>query len=393
MRALVWAGVNDLSVEDVPEPRLLNGSDVILKVLASATCGSDLHLIDGYVPAMRNGDVIGHEFLGEVVEIGPDVRTLAIGDRVVVASPIACGHCWFCLNGYYSSCDNSNPQPAPTEMLYGAAPAGIFGYSHALGGFAGSHAEYVRVPFADVGCFKVPDGLDVDAAVYASDAVPTGWLGAEFCDLRGGEVVAVWGAGGVGQMAARSAMLMGAERVIVIDRLPERLAATREHIGAETLDMNEVDVMEALLEATGGRGPDACIEAVGMEAESAGIEHAYDRTKQALRLSSDRLSSLRQAIIACRKAGVVSVMGVFGGLSDKFPMGAVVNKGLTIRASQQRGQAHIPMLLERMVAGDIPTAHLTTHPMSLEQAVHGYDLFKRKEDGCLRAVFHPGAVI
>jgi threonine dehydrogenase-like Zn-dependent dehydrogenase len=393
MKAVVWAGVNEVSVEEVPEPRLLNVGDALVRVLASATCGSDLHLIDGYIPGMRSGDVLGHEFLGEIVETGPGVRTLSVGDVVVVASPVACGQCWFCTQGLYSSCDNGNPQPAAAEALYGFAPTGFYGYSHVTGGFAGSHAEYVRVPFADVGCFKIPDGLGIDEAVYASDAVPTGWMGASFCDLQGGETVAVWGAGAVGQMAARSAYLQGAERVVIIDRRSDRLEMAAGAVGAEPLHAQSKDVMDALLEITAGRGPDACIEAVGMEADSDGIQHAYDRAKQVLRLSSDRLGSLRQAIMACRKSGIVSVIGVFGGIDDKFPMGAVMNKCLTIRAGQQRGQAHIPMLLDRMASGEISTAHLTTHPMSLDDAVLGYDLFKHKRDGCVRVVFHPTQTI
>jgi threonine dehydrogenase-like Zn-dependent dehydrogenase len=391
MKALTWQGVNKLAIETVDDPQLVNSEDAIIRVTATATCGSDLHLIDGYVPAMREGDVIGHEFMGEVVEIGPDVRGLSVGDRVVVPSVIACGRCWYCKQGMYSCCDNGNPQPAIAETAYGFAPAGIFGYSHAMGGFAGSHAEYVRVPFADYGCFKVPDALPDDAAVYASDGVPTGWMGADMCQLRGGEVVAVWGAGGVGQMAARSAYLLGAEQVVVIDRLPERLAQAERYAGAVPLDYTEVNVVDALRELTGGRGPDACIEAVGMEAHGTGPQYVYDRAKQAARLQTDRGLTVRQAIMACRKGGTVSILGVFGGVIDKFPLGAVVNKALTIRSGQQHGQRYVPMLLERMARGEIETAHLTTHPMPLSEAVEGYEMFKKKQDGCVRAVFHPAA--
>ena len=389
MKAVVWQGVNQLAVEDVDEPLLLNDQDAILRVRASATCGSDLHLIDGYIPSMRQGDILGHEFLGDVVETGPGVERLQVGDRVVVCSVIACGRCWFCQQDLFSLCDDTNPNPAIGEALWGQACAGIFGYSHMTGGFAGSHAEYVRVPFADQGCFLVPEGLDDDAAVYASDAVPTGWMGADNADIRSGDVVAVWGAGGVGQMAARAALLMGAERVVVIDRFPERLRMTEEVIGAETLDYTAVDVHQVLLELTAGRGPDRCIEAVGMEAHDTGVAHAYDRAKQALRLHTERGTTLRQAIRACRKGGVVSVLGVFGGFLDKFPLGAAMNKGLTLRLGQQHGHRYIPMVLERMAAGDIPTGHLTTHPLPLDQAVQGYELFKHKHDGCVRAVFHP----
>ena len=389
MRALTWQGVNDLKVEDVPEPKLLNGRDALLRVRATATCGSDLHLLGGYVPAMREGDIIGHEFIGEVVEVGPGVERLRVGDRAVVCSIIACGRCWPCRNGLFSACDNSNPHPAMAEAVWGHAPAGIFGYSQLTGGYAGSHAEYVRVPFADEGCFVVPEGLDDDTAVYASDAVPTGWMGADNADIAPGDVVAVWGAGGVGQMAARAAILMGAGAVVVIDRFPERLAQAADVIGAVPLDYEEMDVYDTLLDMTGGRGPDRCIEAVGMEAHAHGVEQVYDRTKQALRLSTERAASLRQAIRCCRKGGTVSVLGVFGGLLDKVPVGAALNKGLTIRGAQQHGQRYIAMLLERMAAGDIPAGHLTTHPMPLEDAVRGYEMFKEKEDGCVRAVFRP----
>lgn len=372
MKALCWMGVNELSVENVQDPGLLNDGDAIVRVSRSAVCGSDLHLIDGYIPAMRQGDVLGHEFIGEVVETGPSVQNLTEGDRVVVCSIISCGRCRYCQSGQFSLCDNGNAEPAGFEALFGYAGAGIFGYSHLLGGYAGSHAEYIRVPFADVGAFKVPEGLSDDAAVFASDGVPTGWMAADFCEIEPGAVVAVWGAGGVGQMAAKSAQLLGAERVMVIDRYPERLR-----------------MVEALREITAGRGPDACIEAVGMESHGFGPQYAYDSLKQSLRLESDRPVALRQAIYACAKGGVVSVVGVFGGFIDKFPMGAVVNKGLTLKSAQQHGHRYIPMLLERMAAGEIPTEHLLTHPMSLTQGAEAYDLFKNKKDGCVRAVLTP----
>ena len=390
MRALTWQGVNELGVRDVPDPRILNDDDVILKVRASSVCGSDLHLLDGYVPAMRRGDVIGHEFLGEVVEAGPGVQRHRVGDRVVVCSILACGRCWYCRHGLFSLCDNSNPTPGAAELAYGYAGAGIFGYSHAFGGFAGSHAEYVRVPFADAGAFAVPGELSDEAAVFASDAVPTGWMGADLANIHPGDVVAVWGAGGVGQMAARAAILLGAERVVVIDRFPERLAMVEQHIGAQALDYTRVDVQDALRELTAGRGPDSCIEAVGMEAHEPGVEYAYDRVKQALRLQSDRGVTLRQAIRACRKGGTISIVGVFGGLLDKVPMGAAMNKGLTMRMGQQHGHRYIPMLLERMARGEIDPSHLLTHPMPLEDGVRGYELFKTKREGCVRAVFFPG---
>ncbi|MGY0002829.1 zinc-dependent alcohol dehydrogenase [Micromonospora sp. I033] len=391
MRALCWEGVGRLAVRDVPEPTIRSGGDIIVKVRASSVCGSDLHLINGYLPAMREGDILGHEFMGEVVETGPDVQRIRVGDRVVVGSVVACGGCWYCRTEQYSLCDNSNPQPVFTEKLWGHSPAGILGYSHAAGGFSGSHAEYIRVPFGDVGAFTVPDGVPDDSVVFAADAMPTGWMAADFCGLKGGEVVAVWGAGGVGQMAARSAQILGAERVIVIDRLPERLATAAQRLGVETINYAETDVLEALRELTAGRGPDACIEAVGMESHDVGPTYAYDKAKQTARLQTDRPTSVRQAIMACRKGGTVSIVGVYGGLVDKFPLGAAMNKALVLRMGQMHAQRYIPMLLDRIAIGEIDPGYLATHPMSLEQGVRGYELFQKKEEGCLRAVLHPQA--
>jgi threonine dehydrogenase-like Zn-dependent dehydrogenase len=338
---------------------------------------------------MRSGDVLGHEFMGEIVEIGSAVSERNVGDRVVVCSFISCGQCWYCRHGQTSLCDNTNPHPGLGEGLFGASTGGCFGYSQITGGFAGSHAEYVRVPHVDRGAFLIPDGVTNDEAAFASDAVPTGWMGADLGGVQAGDTVAVWGAGGVGQMAARASMLLGAERVIVIDRFENRLAQTRDIIGAETLNYSETDVMAELRELTGGRGPDVAIEAVGMEAHSNHPDFVYDKVKTSLKLQTDRPTAVREAIMAARKGGSVFVLGVFGGLVDKFPLGAVMNKGLTLRSAQQHGHRYIPMLLERMAVGDISTAHLATHTMSLEDAPRGYDLFKKKEDGCVRAVFHP----
>ncbi|MEU4792191.1 zinc-dependent alcohol dehydrogenase [Micromonospora tulbaghiae] len=391
MRALCWEGVGKLVVRDVPEPTVRSGGDIIVKVRASSVCGSDLHLINGYLPAMREGDILGHEFMGEVVETGPDVRRIKVGDRVVVGSVVACGSCWYCRTEQFSLCDNSNPQPVFTEKLWGHSPAGILGYSHAAGGYSGSHAEYIRVPFGDVGAFTVPDGVPDDSVVFASDAMPTGWMAADFCNLKGGEVVAVWGAGGVGQMAARSAQILGAERVVVIDRLPERLATAAQRLGVETINYAETDVLEALREMTAGRGPDACIEAVGMESHDVGPAYAYDKAKQTVRAQTDRPTSVRQAIMAARKGGTVSIVGVYGGLVDKFPLGAAMNKALVLRMGQMHAQRYIPMLLDRVAAGEIDPGYLATHPMSLEQGVRGYEIFEKKEDGCLRSVLHPQA--
>ena len=389
MRALTWTGVNRVSVEDVPEPKILNSHDAILKVTLTTSCGSDLHLLGGYIPAMRHGDVLGHEFVGEVVEVGSAVTRHRVGDRVVVSSFISCGQCWYCRHQLFSLCDNGNPNPGVADQLWGASPGGCFGYSHVLGGWAGSHAEFIRVPYADVGAFAVPENVSDERALFTSDAAPTGWMGADLGGVGPGDVVAVWGAGGVGQMAARAAMLLGAERVVVIDRLPERLQQVRDHVGAETLDYSQVEILPMLKELTGGRGPDVCIEAVGMEAHSAGLGNAYDQVKQQLRLQTDRPTAVREAIQACGKGGSVFVLGVFGAVVDKFPLGAVINKGLTIRAAQQHGQRYIPMLLERMSAGELVTEHLATHVMPLEEGPQGYAMFKDKTDGCVRAVFRP----
>ncbi|SDG99337.1 zinc-dependent alcohol dehydrogenase [Klenkia brasiliensis] len=389
MRAITWRGVNEIGVEDVPDPTILDPGDIVLEVGLSVTCGSDLHLMGGYIPAMRAGDVLGHEFMGTVAEVGPAVTRHRVGDRVVVVSFIGCGQCWYCRQGLWSLCDNGNPNPGMTEALWGQSIGGCFGYSHALGGYAGSHARYIRVPHADHGAFTIPDGVSDERALFASDAAPTGWTGADQAGVQAGDVVAVWGAGGVGQMAARKAMLMGAERVVVVDRLDNRLEQVRTHIGAETLDYEQVDVLAELREMTGGRGPDVCIEAVGMEAHGTGVQHVYDQVKQQLRLQSDRPTAVREAIHACRKGGTVFTLGVFGGLVDKFPLGAVMNKALTLRGAQQHGQRYVPEILDLMDSGEVRTEHLATHVMSLEQGPEGYRMFKEKEDGCVRAVFKP----
>ncbi|HLM53889.1 MAG TPA: zinc-dependent alcohol dehydrogenase [Pseudoxanthomonas sp.] len=388
MRALCWNGVNDLRVETVPDPAIVNPGDAILRVLLTTTCGSDLHFIDGYIPTMREGDVIGHEFMGEVVEVGPAVKRVRRGQRVVVPSFVSCGRCWHCRHDQFSLCDNTNPNAAMQEPLLGYPTGGIYGYTHAFGGYAGSHATYVRVPHADVDCFEVPEGVSDLEALFLSDAAPTGFMGADFCDIQRGQTVAVWGAGGVGLMAAQSAFLLGAERVIVIDRFSERLRLARELIGAEALDYQQVDVVDALREMTGGRGPDACIDAVGMEAHGSGIEYAYDRIKQALHLHTDRGEALRQAIRACRKGGVLSVLGVYG-MMDKFPIGVLTNKGMTLRTAQQHGQKYVPRLLQHAQRGEFRTGFLATHRMPLEDAVRGYEMFKHKQEGCVRAVFVP----
>ncbi|MFE2119454.1 zinc-dependent alcohol dehydrogenase [Rhodococcus aetherivorans] len=388
MRALCWMGVNDLSVETVEDPKLLNPHDVIVEVRLTTTCGSDLHFIDGYLPGMREGDVFGHEFMGDVVEKGAEVTSVNVGDRVVVPSFIGCGACWYCDHDLYSACDTTNPNAAMQQPLLGYPSGGIYGYTHPFGGYQGSHAQYVRVPFGDVNCFPIPEGITDEQALFLSDAVPTGYMGADFCDISPGDTVAVWGAGGVGLMAAVSARIFGAERVIVVDRLGERLDLAAR-LGLETIDYSAEDSMqEALRESTGGRGPDACIEAVGMEAHGTGLMQIYDRVKQALRMETDRATPLRQAIMACRKGGVVSVLGVYG-LTDKFPMGLLTNKSLTLRTAQQHGQRYVPRLFEHVQAGKLDPSLLITHDMSLEDSVRGYEMFKDKKDGCVRAVFRP----
>ena len=388
MRALCWNGVNDLRVETVPDPSIVNPRDVILKVTASTTCGSDLHFIDGYIPTMREGDVIGHEFMGEVVETGPAVQRIKKGDRVVVPSFICCGQCWYCEHDLWSLCDNTNPNAALQEPLLGGHTAGIYGYTHAFGGYAGAHAQYVRVPHADVDCFTVPDALRDEQVLFLSDAAPTGYMGADFC-VTPGAVVAVWGCGGVGLMAQRSAYLLGAERVIAIDRFPERLAAARDHCGAETIDYSACDsVVDTLKEMTGGRGPDACIDAVGMEAHGYGVMPKYDRAKQLLMMHTDRGEALREAIMAVRKGGTLSILGVYG-VMDKFPLGIIMNKGLTVRTAQQHGQKYMQRLLNHASNGELDTSFLATHTFPLDDAARGYDMFKHKQDGILRAVFRP----
>ncbi len=387
MKALCWEGVNKLSVERVPDPRILNDQDAILKVTLTTTCGSDLHLINGYFPTMRAGDVMGHEFMGEIVEVGPGVRRRKVGDRVVVCSFIGCGRCWYCTHDMWSLCDNTNTNWELAQEVFGFETGGTYGYSNGMGGFKGSHSEYIRVPFADYGTFAIPEGVGDMDALYASDAAPTGWMGAHLGGVRSGDVVAVWGAGGVGQMAARSAQILGAERVIVIDRLPERLAMVERYTGAETIDFSNADVDAELRERTGGRGPDVCIEAVGMESE--GMDIGTGKVKKGLHMRQERPVAVREAIGSCRKGGSVFVLGVFGGMIDKFPLGALMNKGLTFAGAQQHGHRYIPMLLKRIAAGELSTRHLATHEMSLDEGPRGYDMFKHKKDGCVRVAFRP----
>ncbi len=387
MKAVCWEGKKKVRVENVPDPKILNTHDVILKVSSTAICGSDLHLYNGFVPGMERGDVVGHEFMGEVVEAGPAVRNLKVGDRVVVPFPIACGECAMCQRDLFSLCENSNPNAWMAEKLWGHSPAGLFGYSHLLGGFAGGQAEYVRVPFADVGPLKVPGGMTDDQALFLSDIFPTGYMGADMCNIKPGDVIAVWGAGPVGLFAMASAYLLGAERVIAIDRFPYRLQMARERVKVwETINYEETSVLERLKELTGGRGPDACIDAVGMEAHGPAAMYAYDRAKQALMLETDRPIALREAVMACRNGGTVSVIGVYGGFIDKFPMGSLMNRSLTIRTGQCHVQHYMRPLLERIERGEIDPSFVITHHMLLEDAPIGYDMFVHKRDNCEKVV-------
>jgi len=387
MRALCWYGKQKVRVETVPDPKILNDRDAIVRVTSTAICGSDLHLYNGFVPTMERGDVLGHEFMGEVVEVGPEVRNLAVGDRVVVPFPIACGACEMCRQQLFSLCENSNPNAWIAEKLWGHSPAGIFGYSHMLGGFAGGQAEYVRVPFADVGPLKVPRGLSDEQVLFLSDIFPTGYMGAEMCDIQPGQVIAVWGAGPVGQFAIASARMLGAERIIAIDRHPFRLRMAQIRAGAtDVINYEQDDVQDALAELTGGRGPDACIDAVGLEAHGHGLSYAYDRTKQALKLESDRPLVLRQAIRACRNGGIISIIGVYGGFIDKFPIGAVMNRSLTIRSGQCHVHRYLQPLLERIERGEIDPSFIVTHRMTLDEAPRGYDTFLNKRDECVKVV-------
>jgi threonine dehydrogenase-like Zn-dependent dehydrogenase len=390
MRATCFAGRNSVEVRNVPDPVIVNPRDAIVRITSTAICGSDLHMYDGYIPTVQSGDILGHEFMGEVVELGSGVHNLRVGDRVVVPFPIACGSCTSCRRQLYSLCENSNPNAGMAEKLWGHSPAAIFGYSHLLGGYPGGQAQYVRVPFADVGPLKVDDGLRDEQVLFLSDVFPTGYMGAELCDIQPGDVIAVWGAGPVGQFAAASARLLGAEQVIVIDRLPYRLRLAKEKAGAtDVINYEELDVLTTLEEMTGGRGPDACIDAVGMEAHHPVVPaYAYDRVKQAARMETERPYALREAIMACRNGGIVSVMGVYGGLVDKFPMGAVVNRALTIRSGQCHVHRYMPRLLDHIRKGDIDPSFIVTHRLPLDEAPRGYHMFKHKEDGCLKVVLH-----
>jgi len=390
MKAVCWHARLDVRVERVDDPVLINPRDAIVRVSATAICGSDLHLYGGFVPGMLKGDILGHEFMGEVVEVGPAVANLRPGDRVVVPFPIACGNCFFCRRELYSLCENSNPNAWMAEKVWGYSPSGVYGYSHLLGGYAGGQAEYARVPYADVGPLKVPDGLSDEQVLFLSDILPTGYMAAENCGIQPGDTVAVWGCGPVGLCAIACALLLGAERVIAIDRFRERLRLAALKLGAETIDYSEDSVLEALRELTGGRGPDACIDAVGMEGHAHhSVAHAYDRVKQAVMLESDRPAALREAILACRSGGTISMPGVYGGLIDQFPVGAMMNRSLTLRTGQTHVQRYMRPLLERIEAGELDPSFVVSHRMSLEDAPAAYRLFRDKQDGCIKVVLRP----
>lgn len=390
MKANCWFGKRDMRVVEVPDPKILNPRDAIVRITSTAICGSDLHLYNGFIPTMEKGDIVGHEFMGEVIELGPGVKNLQVGDRIVVPFPIACGACHFCQTTLFSLCENSNPNAPLARKLWGNSPAGIFGYSHLLGGYAGGQAQYARVPYADVDHIKVPPELSDDQVLFLSDVFPTGYMAAENCHIQPGDTVAVWGCGPVGLFAMKSAFLLGAERVIAIDRFPERLAMAREKVGAEAFNYEEMNTYDTLLELTGGRGPDSCIDAVGMEAHSSsGLEYAYDRTKQALMMETERPIVFREALRACRNGGTVSVPGVYGGLADKIPLGSLVNKGLTIRSGQTHVQRYLQPLLDRIQKGEIDPSFVITHRLPLEQAPEAYRMAVEKADGCIKVVLKP----
>jgi threonine dehydrogenase-like Zn-dependent dehydrogenase len=390
MRALCWYGKHDVRVETVPEPKILNKRDAILKVTSTAICGSDLHLYDGYIPTMERGDILGHEFMGEVVEVGPECGSLQVGDRVVVPFTIACGQCFYCKQELWSLCDNSNPNAWIAEEAYGYSPAGFFGYSHMMGGYAGGQAEYVRVPFADVGPLKVPESLTDDQVLFLTDIFPTGYQAAENGNIRPGDTVAVWGVGPVGQFVVKSAFLLGAERVIAIDHYDERLELARSS-GAETVNFDdEESVYETIRHMTGGQGADVCIDAVGLEAHGHGIGALYDYAKAYTWMATDRPNALRQAIHSCRKGGTVSITGVYGGLVDKLPMGAAFNKSLMFRMGQTHVHRYTRPLMDMVEQGKIDPTFLITHRGSLEEGPELYRTFKNEQDQCIKCVLKPG---
>jgi threonine dehydrogenase-like Zn-dependent dehydrogenase len=391
MRALTWHGKHDVRVETIPDPHLVNPRDAIIRVTSTAICGSDLHLYDHYIPTMKAGDVLGHEFMGEVVAVGSGNKKLKVGQRVVVPFVIACGGCFFCKKQQYSACDNSNPADTAdmSEKLYGYPMTGAFGYSHLTGGYAGGQAEFVRVPYSDVGPIVIPDGVEDEKVLFLSDILPTGWMAAVNCEIEQGDVVAVWGCGPVGLFAVESALFLGAHRVIAIDHHPHRLELAKK-LGAEVINFDEVNVREALVEMSGGIGPDACIDAVGMESHGYTADNTLDHVKAAVGLATDRIHGLRQVIVACRKGGRISIPGVYGGVADKFPLGALMEKGLSVKSGQTHVQKFMPELLKLILEGKLDTTFLISHRLPLEEAAHGYKIFKEQQNEVTKVVLKPG---
>ncbi|PKD20369.1 alcohol dehydrogenase [Salegentibacter salinarum] len=391
MKALVWHGRNDVRIDTVPDPKIKEPTDVILKITSTAICGSDLHIVDGMVPTMEKGDILGHEFMGEVVEAGREVKKFKVGDRVVVPFTIACGNCEYCDDTLYSLCDNSNPNPEKAKANLGHSISGIFGYSHMLGGFDGGQAEYVRVPYADVGPIKVPSTLSDDQSLFLSDIFPTGYMAAENADIKRGDTVAIWGCGPVGQFAIQSAFMLGAERVIAIDSVKERLDMAKNHSRVELIRTTDRDdVYEKLMEMTNGKGPDSCIDAVGAEAHGDTlVGKAVDKTKEVLQLPMSRPYVLQQIMMSCKKAGTVSIPGVYIGMVNEIPFGAAMNKALTFKMGQTHVQRYLKPLLDKVDEGLIDPSFIITHRMKLDEAPKAYDLFKKKEDKCVKVVLTP----
>jgi threonine dehydrogenase-like Zn-dependent dehydrogenase len=390
MKALCWNGVRDIRCETVPDPTIVDPTDAIVRVTSTAICGSDLHLFDGFNPFMEPGDILGHEPMGIVEEVGSQVKRIKKGDRVVVPFTISCGACWFCQKTLYSLCDTTNRNPDLARKMMGHSTAGLLGYSHLTGGYAGGQAQYLRVPFADVGPLRIDADLTDEQVLFLSDIFPTGWMAAENAEIEPGDTVAIWGCGPVGQFCIRSAWMMGAGRVIAIDRVPERLEMARTHGRAETIDVTELGVYDTLMEMTGGRGPDRCIDAVGAEAHGAGsLDAVYDKAKAMLMMETDRPHVLREAIMCCRKGGTISVPGVYLGVGDKIPLGAFMNKGLTLKT----GQTHVPRyyneLLKRIVSGEIDPSFVITHTVPIDQGPEMYKTFRDKKDGCIKVVLKP----
>ncbi|MBA2619977.1 MAG: glutathione-dependent formaldehyde dehydrogenase [Acidobacteria bacterium] len=392
MKAVCWMGKHAVEVLDVPEPKILNDRDAIIKITRTAICGSDLHLYNGYIPSMMQGDILGHEFMGEVVEAGKGVGNLKTGDKVVVPFTIACGNCFFCQREMFSVCDNSNPKPEGQETAYGFAGSGLFGFSHLMGGFAGGQAQYARVPFADVGPIKIPDGIDDEKVLFLSDIFPTGFMAADNCNIKEGDTVAIWGAGPVGQFATKSAFMLGAEKVVVIDHYQDRLDfAQANNPNVETINFDDEEVHDKLKDMTGGRGPDSCIDAVGLESHGTSVDSLLDYAKAAVFLATDRPHALRQAIFCVRKGGTVSIPGAYGGFMDKFPIGAAFNKGLTFKMGQTHMQAYMPRLLEAVQEGKIDPSFVISHRLNLSDAPRAYDEFNEDKNNWRKVVLNPDA--